>query len=436
MTGSSTLSDWNPLELAKKSSTFCILPWVHQYVGTHGEVMPCCIYSPMHDLGNLKTHTLEEIYNSDKSKQLRLDMLNNVTRPECNECNLKEGVVKDTYKKLRNSHYLDQSNRVYNDVLSQLQSTREDGTVPLHKLFYLDTRWNNLCNFKCMTCSPRFSSSLITEYETIFNIKHSYSFAGKTEEDAFEQIVRHVPTLDSIYFAGGEPMMQKQHYMLLEECIKANNFPGIAYNTNLSRLDLGSYDVIELWKKFESVNVMASLDGNHQRAEYWRKGTVWENILKNRFRIMQEAPHVGFVVSCTVTWPNVLNIMDFHKEWYELKLVDLDKFMLNPTFGPEIYSLTNLPQWKKEKVLSAVTEHISWIESANEDAVTVQRAKDMFLGLYNFINIEGPCLDLQRFHNTVTAQDRVRESNFFDVFTEHADMENWFNEQGYFFPKN
>ena len=32
------MSEWNPLELAKKSETFCILPWIHQYVGPPGDI--------------------------------------------------------------------------------------------------------------------------------------------------------------------------------------------------------------------------------------------------------------------------------------------------------------------------------------------------------------------------------------------------------------
>lgn len=428
--------NWDPLQKAKDSSTFCILPWVHQYIGTHGDIKPCCIYAPDSDLGNLKSSTLEEVYNNENTKKLRLDMLNNVVRPECKECNLKENVLQDTYRSLRNKHYFNTGNSSHAEVMSQLKSTQPDGTVPEHKLYFVDSRWNNLCNFKCMTCSPLFSSSLITEYEDLYNIKHTYSFAGKTEEDAFEQIVSHIPTIESIYFAGGEPMMQKQHYMLLDACISANKFPGISYNTNLSRLELGSYNVIELWKKFDNVSVMASLDGNHQRAEYWRKGTDWSVILANRYKIKEQVPHVRFVISCTVSWPNVFNILDFHKEWYNLGLVAIDEFRLNPIFGPEMYSLVNLPQWKKDKVVAAIHDHINWISALDCDKNLLQKPLNDFLGLCNFINMNSNGLDLNRFHTTIRSFDAYRKSNFFDVFPEHADMEQWFNEQGYFFPKN
>jgi len=427
---------WNPLEKAKSSSSFCILPWVHQYIGPRGDVKPCCIYNPMDELGSLKETTLETIFNSDKSKQLRLDMLNDVEIPNCKECNLREGIVRGTYRQQSNKIYLSNTHPSYQSIIDQLNSTTVDGAVPKHQLHYLDCRWNNLCNFKCMTCNPTFSSSFISEYEDIYNVKHAYTFSGKTEEDAFEQIVSHVPTLDSIYFAGGEPMMQKQHYMLLEECIKANRFPNLMYNTNLSRLSLGNYDVIELWKNFDEVSVMASLDASYERAEYWRKGTIWADIVANRKRIKDQAPNVNFVVSCTVTWPNIYNILEFHKEWYNLGLVSLVNFTTNPIFSPTIYSLNNLPGWKKEHIISAIEEHIEWIKTRNDIPIAIETSVKSFTGLIKFINRPGTEFECERFHQTVTAIDAYRKTNFFDVFTEHRDIEKWLNTKGYIFEKN
>ena len=74
----------NPIEKATTSKTFCIYPWIHQYVGPDGEVKPCCIYQPNNSgLGNIKKNSLKEIWNNDPTKQLRLDMLNGVEIPAC-----------------------------------------------------------------------------------------------------------------------------------------------------------------------------------------------------------------------------------------------------------------------------------------------------------------------------------------------------------------
>ena len=55
---------FNPVELAKTSKTFCIFPWIQQYVGPPGDVKPCCVYSNSDEIGNLKENTLKEIWNN------------------------------------------------------------------------------------------------------------------------------------------------------------------------------------------------------------------------------------------------------------------------------------------------------------------------------------------------------------------------------------
>ena len=64
----------------------------------------------------------------------------------------------------------------------------------------------------------------------------------------------------------------------------------VHYNTNLSKLKYKDNDAIELWKNFKNINIGASLDDSHQRAEYIRKGTVWSEIEDNMRRIRDELP--------------------------------------------------------------------------------------------------------------------------------------------------
>ena len=84
------MNEWDPLSKAKESPTFCILPWIHQYVGPPGDIKPCCVYDHKSELGSLRDSTLAEVWNNDTTKQLRLDMLNGVRREECSRCNDRE----------------------------------------------------------------------------------------------------------------------------------------------------------------------------------------------------------------------------------------------------------------------------------------------------------------------------------------------------------
>ena len=83
-------TEFNPVEQAKQSKTFCITPWIHQYVGPAGDVKPCCVFEHTAEIGNLKDNTLSEVWNNEATKDLRLKFLNGETDDRCYRCNLYE----------------------------------------------------------------------------------------------------------------------------------------------------------------------------------------------------------------------------------------------------------------------------------------------------------------------------------------------------------
>ena len=62
--------------LLEESKTFCMFPWLHLNVTPKGDIYPCCSNDYTDPFGNTKETSLKEAFNSDKMKQLRLDMLN------------------------------------------------------------------------------------------------------------------------------------------------------------------------------------------------------------------------------------------------------------------------------------------------------------------------------------------------------------------------
>lgn len=66
----------------------CNVPWETLSVTWDGEVVPCCFdYDKKFPLGNLKDHTLKEIWNGDKMKSLRREFMANDVRNElCRRC--------------------------------------------------------------------------------------------------------------------------------------------------------------------------------------------------------------------------------------------------------------------------------------------------------------------------------------------------------------
>lgn len=424
------MSKWNPLQKAENSNTFCVFPWIHQYVGTLGDVKPCCVYDHKTDLGNLKENSLKEIWNNEKTKALRLKMLNGEVIDECQHCNVRE-FLNETHRTNTNAVYFPQDN-----VKEQISNTQKDGTVLDHRLLYIDVRFNNLCNFKCRTCSPHFSTSIINDYRKVHKISsdekknNELQFAGRYESHAIEEILQHIDYVQEVYFAGGEPLMQSEHYDLLTALIENNNNDFcIRYNTNLSNLSLHNKNVLEYWKKIKNVRVLASLDASYKRAEYWRKGTNWNNIVENRKKIINQTPHVKFFICCTLSWPNSYDIVEFHKEWVEQGLIGINDIYLNELGGPEYYALNVLPLWKKDKIKKIYEDHIQWLINYPENTESAEREfKNAIKFIYESQTEKFPCKD---FHYYTTEYDKLRKEKFFEVFPEHNDMKEYLEEHGY-----
>lgn len=413
-------TSFNPVQLARDSKTFCVMPWIHQYVGPVGDIKPCCVYQHEAELGNLKQNSLKEIWNSDASKELRVKMLNNEVESNCKWCDQND--VRSGF----NKKYFERNKDIF-------ESTLPDGSVPEHKLLYMDVRFNNLCNFSCRTCSPHFSTSWVMDFRKLHDIttkqekNDGLQYPGNTEDHALEEISPHLSTMQEIYFAGGEPMMQEQHYIVLQKLIDIGNTNClIRYNTNFSRLSLGQHDVLEYWKKLKKVSVCASIDGSYKKAEYWRHGTDWDVIVNNRKRLLQELPDLDFQITYTLSWINAHNLVEFHREWIELGYVDANKLHVSKLTGPEQYSLVNIPNWKKEQIEKVFRDHIEWLSQL---PVPTDYARTQYEEAIEFMWQEPKDLNasLNYFKTMNSKLDDIRNENFFETFPEHQDLNkpNW-----------
>ena len=265
------MDDWEPLKLAKESKTFCVMPWIHQFTNQVSKVKLCCLDSDK-PIGDLSKNTLKELWNSENIKQIRLDMLSGKKIVNCKWCDDRDSTTY-SFKHYQNNLFLDNT-----EIQNVINSTEKDGSLQNHKLFYLDIRLNNLCNLSCRTCSEISSSVWAIE-----NGREDFLFyPGKHNGDYYNQIIEHIDNVKSIYFAGGEPLIQKEHYELLEELISRNRTEcPLRYNTNLTKLVYNKKNVLDYWSKFKKIWVMVSVDGNHSNLEYWRNGTNYGILLKN-----------------------------------------------------------------------------------------------------------------------------------------------------------
>lgn len=396
------------------SENFCIFPWIHMYVEPNGNVGPCCganSTSPDTRLGSTHNRSLKELWNDPPMRELRLRMINNQPSVGCKRCYEQEAAGFFSMRKSANKHH--------GHHISRVDTTKSDGTVDNFSMIYWDVRFSNLCNLRCRSCGPGFSSSW---YQDQLKLAPDYAnkhkpliFAGKYETDLWEQLIDHIDDVEQIYFAGGEPMMMDEHYRILEELERREKFNvRLIYNTNFTQTSLKDRLVFDYWKKFKSVAVGASLDDMGARGEYIRKGTVWEEVEQNRRTMMQVCPDVDFYISATVSILNAWHVPEFHKNWVEQGLIRAHDFNINIVTDPPFYRLDIAPQSYKQEIEKKYREHIAWLTPQD----TLRRASNGFESAIAFMNATDNTHLLDTFWRKTHEMDAIRKENILDIIPE------------------
>jgi radical SAM protein with 4Fe4S-binding SPASM domain len=401
------------LDKLVKSDVFCMMPWIHLHGFPDGRAYPCCHGSIDAPVGNLKKDTMEVIWNSTEYKSMRKNMLEETKCKECVNCYEQEA---SGFISGRNS-----ANKHFGHHISLVDTTKDDGQFDEFKLRYYDIRFSNLCNMSCRTCGSLFSSSWYAEETKLFGARPhpQIMFAGQTENDMWEQLLPHIPYIEQIYFAGGEPLIMEEHYRLLTELVRQERFDvKIIYNTNFSRLNLKNDNVLEYWKLFNSVSVGASLDGMGPRGEYIRKGTKWDDIVRNRERMIETCPNVDFYVSSTVSLYNAFHISDFHKEWVNKGLINPQDWNINILQGPTRDRIDVLPAIYKQELEEKILQHIYWLGPKDK----LKRATNGYKSMISYMQQNNNTHLLKEFFKINDQFDELRKETFQQVFPEYKDL--------------
>jgi sulfatase maturation enzyme AslB (radical SAM superfamily) len=316
------------------------------------------------------------------------------------------------------------ANRNYGHHIAEVEQTLEDGTHPEFKIRYWDVRFSNLCNFSCRTCGPIFSSNWYNDHVRLYDRKPDVlgrdmlrvEYTTGNEDDMIAQMLPHIPHLEQVYFAGGEPLIMKEHYFMLEQLIEHKKTDvRIEYNTNFSELAFKDKHVFEYWKHFKNVSVGASLDGMGAQAELIRKGADWGQTVNNRERMMKEVPHVDFYVSSTVSSMNVLHVLKFHKEWTRLGLIKAKDWNINLCQSPDWYRPDIFPTWfKEQEIYPAYEDHIAWLDPQD----SLRRATTGYQSLISLMKATDASVYWPRFVEECAKLDAVRGEDFWATFSE------------------
>jgi len=389
---------------------FCILPWTSLHVATNGDVLPCCIAAADQPFGSTRSQSLDDIWNAAPMRALRLRMLQGQTSRLCEKCYELEATGSTSLRQVAAADFAHHAPAV--------AGTRDDGSVAPMRIAFLDVRFSNVCNFSCRTCEPRFSTAWYP-YVKDGDAPRGVIRPKATAAALLEEIQPHLEHVEQVYFAGGEPALVEEHYRVLERLIEIGRTDvRLSYSTNFSVLRFRRWDLLELWRRFERVEVGASLDGSGRRGEYLRHGQRWADVVENRRRLLAECPHVSFVVSSTLSNLNCLHLPDFHEEWAALGLTRPSQVFINILQVPAHFRLTCLPEAIKARVRARYADHLAYLR-AQPDCDAVLHG---YLGALRFMDSQDSTDLLPELRRVIAEQDERRREVFGDVFSELRDL--------------
>jgi radical SAM protein with 4Fe4S-binding SPASM domain len=414
----------NPLaerqqQLLFESKKFCMLPWMHIHAYPTGEAYPCCMTEMKDKIGNTKTQSLEEIWNDQPLKDIRLRMLNEQSVEGCRRCYEQEEAG---FFSMRLS-----SNKHFGHNIHFVDATEEDGSAPMH-LTYWDIRFSNLCNLRCRSCGHIFSSNWYDDHVKIYEIEGGKDradewksrhprlyFAGRKDNDIYEQLEKHIDELEQVYFAGGEPLIMEEHYRLLRTLIdRKMTHVRLIYNTNFSEMRYKKTNVLDLWPEFDSVSIGASLDAMGPLGEYMRKGTNWAQVEQNREEMLKKCPNVDFYISPTLSVMNAWQITEFHRNWVDKGFIKPQDLNVNILQDPAHYRIDVLPQSVKQALEQQYLEHIAWLEPLDK----LTRATMGFKGAINFMMTADRTDQLVETKRKIELLDQVRNESVKEIIPE------------------
>ena len=412
---------WIPLEQLNEkqqhqlmhSDTFCMLPWIHLHAWPDGRAYPCCLGKAEHPVGNFKEKSMKEIWNDEPMRQMRRNMLEDRPCAECGDCYEQESAG---FASMRNN-----SNKNFAQHIDLIDQTLPDGTSPDMKLHYWVVGFSNICNLKCRSCGSIFSSRWYDDDIKLWGkeLRPRVQFAGRHEEDVWEQMQEHIPHLDQIYFAGGEPLIMEEHNRILKLLIeKGNTNVRLIYNTNLTELRFKKESVIDLWKHFPNVCVAASLDDMGERAAVIRSGTKWDDVEQNIRDIKRECPHIDFMISPTLSLMNIWNFVKYHRYMIDQGFIEPKDFNLNILQGPINYRIDLLPAELKQRFKKEFEDHIEWLSPRDP----IQRAVGGFQAAIAFMMSTDNSHMLPEFWKTVMDLDWARNESLEEVVPELSEI--------------
>lgn len=364
-----------------ENKVICHRPFslIYNHIGSY--YAPCCWSNYNQSKANINpnnTLPIDHFFGEDFTR-LRKEMLEgektDFLESYCGACFQREELTGSSPRIYDSSDFQNVYNNFdCNGVL------KKDITKPFLKLainFY-----GNACNLECYDCNPvnstsrqRVAKELKSEFDDIgiiadghtlknvFNVRdisNSFDLSNKVQSDKIiENILNHIDIISTIQIVGGEPMLMKTHFELLDKIIDMNKSKTISlsYVSNMTLMTVPKMK--KYFNNFKHTHVQWSVDALKERNHWLRYPTDWEQTTKNVYALQRYfKKHKNGTISATIT-PSILGITtlkETHNWLYHRSLIDKNPNIHNRILKPDFLRTKNLPDELKEKISSDVKQ--------------------------------------------------------------------------------
>ena len=281
---------------------------------------------------------------------------------------------------------------------------------------YFDIRFSNICNFKCRTCGSEFSSQWGAEMREHFDKNHPIVIhVDNNTGSVLSEVLEHIEYIDLAYFAGGEPLITDEHYVMLEEMIRLGRTDIVLrYNTNASNIKYKKHDILDLWKHFKKIELSCSIDHYGERAEWMRHGTDWAKVESN-LTTFRNLPYIDFQINTVLSIFNYSTLGEFYEYMKDRDLIrEYDWYhSLYLAVHPSHYCAKSLPKLLKvgatnklQKFVDSNKESHGKLYNLGNEAIAFANEQDTWSTNRN------------TFLQYTESMDRIRGESFWKTFPE------------------
>lgn len=251
------------------------------------------------------------------------------------------------------------------------------------KEFVLGVCFDNVCNLKCVTCSPIHSSQLIKEWEELS------LFGGQYDKKYYVRLTKQAPSkiefikdvlnnsdfdVLKLEIFGGEPLINPFIFKFID-WITEQKYANQVFLSITSNSTTFTPKLEEYASKFKHVGLQLSIDGIEQTFEYLRYGTNWQesvSTINQYYEMVGRIPNFSLAFNYTLSWMNSKHFVDFYN-WAQTNYPKI-QLHLTKLEGPDFYSV-NLLSYKHRKQLVDYT-----LENLQQQPITPSYEK--LLDLY------------------------------------------------------